>query len=257
MHGRVLITRPLAAAQAWRTVLALRGIGSMIEPLLSYQAVQSSFPSIHLQAALFTSIAGVHYLPYAALPAGWQDWPCYCVGQATARAARQQGWRCAAARGANAAELAAWVAQVTTPTHGALLWPCGTHRRPEPQAGLQGQGFVVLPWVVYDAVAQDRLSQNLQNALRRSHLAAVLLTSERSARIFGNLLRQAGLLESCRAMSALCLSPAVAAATADLPWDSVICGPTPQEDALLTVLQNQLRRWTMCPTAKAALLNEA
>lgn len=257
LTGQVLITRPAAAAQVWRIALALRGIGSMIEPLLHYQAVPSRLPVMDYQAVLFTSAAGVQHLPYAALPADWPDWPCYCVGQATARAARQQGWRQAMAHGANAMDLAAWVIQSTTPARGALLWPCGVHRQPEPQASLGQQGFTLQPWVVYEALASTALSQNGQSALRQRRLRAVLLTSERSARLFADLLRQAGLLESCRTMTALCLSPAVAAAAAELPWAEVLCAPTPQEDALLSVLQNQLRRWTISPIADDALLHEA
>lgn len=257
MTGQVLITRPRAAARVWRTNLALRGIGSLIEPLLHYQAVPNSLPAKDYQAVLFTSAAGVHYLPYAALPAGWPDWPCYCVGQATARAARQRGWRLAMAHGLNAADLAAWVIKSTTPAHSALLWPCGVHHQPEPQASLGQQGFTLQPWVVYEALASTALSANVQLALRQRRLRAVLLTSERSARLFTDLLRQAGLPESCRAMTALCLSPAVATAAAELPWQEVLSAPTPQEDALLSVLQNQLRRWTISPIADDALLHEA
>ena len=63
MTGQVLITRPLAAARAWRTALALRGIGSVIEPLLSYQPRQNVLPAKTYQAVLFTSAAGADYLP--------------------------------------------------------------------------------------------------------------------------------------------------------------------------------------------------
>ncbi len=257
MPGQVLITRPLAAARAWRTALALRGIGSLIEPLLQYHAVPSRLPAASYQAVLFTSAAGVDYLPYDALPAGWADWPCYCVGAATAQAARRQGWRQTATHGHNAVELATWVMQATTPQRGALLWPCGVDRKAEPQASLQAQGFTVAPWVVYQAQATTQLPPATLSALRQGQIAVVMFTSERSAQIFTQLAQQAGVQSECAGVTALCISADVATAASSLSWQAVLTAPVPQEDAMLGGLQNLLRRWTMPACAAEPLLNEA
>lgn len=257
MTGQVLITRPLAAARVWRTSLALRGVGSMIEPLLRYEPRQNSLPDKPYQAVLFTSAAGVDYLSYAALPAGWPDWPCYCVGATTTQAAWRRGWRQAGSRGDNAVELAAWVTQITVPERGVLLWPCGAERKTEPLASLQEQGFIVEPWVVYQALAAEQLRHAVISALSQGRIAVVLFTSERGARIFTQLAQQAELQAACAGMTALCLSADVAAAAHGLPWRAIVTARLPQENAMLSGLQNLLGRWTMTACAADPLYREA
>lgn len=241
MQGAVLITRPSPAAELFRTTLALHGIAALCAPSLTYQPLDTPMPQGQWSGAIFTSAAAVRFLNLALLPAGWQARPCYCVGAATAETARAYGWRYPRQGGGDGTALAALIA-AEQPADGRWLHPCGQQRQPEPAASLRAAGYEIAPWVVYRAAAAERLPAATVQAMQAQRLAVATFFSARTAQIFVDLARAAGLTESCRAVTALCLSPAIAAVAAALPWRDCLSTPQPTEAAFLSSLQNLLRR---------------
>jgi len=239
--SQILITRPWPAARQFRTALALRGLLGLIEPLLTIMPYSQPLPELQgCRAVILTSAAAVEHLPYASLPTGWVEWPCYTVGDNTARIARQKGWRNVFASQGDAAALAQFLlAQAIT---GAWLYPCGAERMAEPEASLRVAGYDVRVWEVYRAVATTALSSQAQAALQAGTISAITFFSPRTARLFTDLVTLAGLVSSCQNIQAVCLSDNIAQAAAGLPWQSVVTAAKPQEAALLTSLQNYLRR---------------
>ncbi len=239
--SQILITRPWPAARQFRTALALRGLSGLIEPLLTIMPDSQPLPELQdCRAVILTSAAAVEHLPYASLPTGWAEWPCYTVGENTAQVARQKGWLNVFASQGDAAALAELL--LVQPSKGAWLYPCGADRMAEPEASLRAAGYDVRVWEVYRAVAATALSSHAQAALQAGTISAVTFFSPRTARLFTDLVTLAGLIPSCNNIQAVCLSENIAQATAGLPWQSVVTAAKPQEAALLTSLQNCLRR---------------
>lgn len=243
MTGSVLITRPRPAAVLLRTSLALQGLGAVIAPVMILAAKTApQLVRAHYDAVMFSSAAAVRHLPYAQLPAGWVEWPCYCVGAVTAQQARLQGWRHVVCAGGDAVALAAIVMAQRPADEGSLLHPCGEDHRTELKTLLQDAGYRYEAWVVYQAQAVDELPEAALQALTSGQLWAATFFSPRSAQIFATLVHVAQVEFLCESLAAVCLSPQIAAEAALLPWRRVISAAVPEEGALLTSLQNLLRQ---------------
>ncbi|MBL8670540.1 MAG: uroporphyrinogen-III synthase [Alphaproteobacteria bacterium] len=108
---------------------------------------------------------------------------------------------------------------------------------------LAREGFATREIILYEAAATHSLSQPLQRALdpaRRSagpddpdRVQGVLFFSTRTVEVFADLADKAGLAPGCRALTAWCISGAVAAAARRLPWARVVAAPHPDGDALV------------------------
>jgi uroporphyrinogen-III synthase len=242
MTGSVLITRPRPAAVLLRTGLALQGLGAVIAPVLVLAAkIPPQLALSHYDAVMFSSAAAVRHLPYAQLPTGWEEWPCYCVGASTAQQARLQGWRHVVSAGGDAVALAAMVV-AQRPEGGSLLHPCGEDHRAELKVLLKDAGYQYEAWVVYQAQAVAELPKAALQALRTRQLWAATFFSPRSVQIFAMLVHAAQMESLCEPLAAVCLSPQIATEAAELPWRRVISAAVPEEGALLTSLQNLLRQ---------------
>lgn len=241
MSGAVLITRPSPAAEAFRTTLALRGMRALLAPLLTYHPATSLPPPASYEGVIFTSATAIRFCNISLLPAGWADLPCYCVGSVTAEAARAQGWR-RIRQGATDGAALATVLQAEQPAGGNWLHICGQERHAEPATSLQAAGYQLTPWVVYRAEAAEQLPAATLAACRAGQVAVVTFFSARTAHIFVALAQACGLAESCRAITALSFSAAIAAIAAPLPWRDNQSAPAPTEAAMLSSLQNLLRR---------------
>ncbi len=236
----VLITRPERAAQHLSSVLRQHGYTPLIEPLLAISAGhQQPPPLLNTGGVIFTSPNGVALTPYADLPRGWRLWPCYCVGARTAYVAEKYGWQNITAGSGSGAQLAQQIKTRQSPDTGHLLHIGGVDLKPEPDTSLRHSGYLVINWTVYCASPVEVLSATCAAALNGS-LRIVTFFSARTVATFATLLRDADMVSSCKHLTALCLSPHVAAVAAQLPWKKIVTAEAPHEAALLEALQATL-----------------
>ena len=231
---RVLITRPRVEAERLAHGLAERGIEALVEPMLEIRNRAAALPAIEgLQAVLLTSANGARALAAATR---CRDAPVYAVGEQSARAAAEAGFARVRAGGGDLAALAATVARELRVDGGPLLYACGAERAGDLEGGLGDRGFTVVLAVLYDAVAADTLSPACAAALERAEIDAAVFFSPRSAAAFVSLARHAGVERSCAAVTALCLSAAVAEAAAPIAWRGVRIAARPDTPALLALV---------------------
>lgn len=210
----VAITRPREAAQDLARDLEAKGWRSLIEPLLEIrQEPPQPIDLAGVQAIILTS---GHAVP--ALGRLQSDLPLFAVGEATAATAAMAHPGPVTAASGSGEALATLLTRQLQPAAGALLHLAGCDIRPEPATSLEAAGFEVRRAVVYRAEAAGRLSGTMVSVLREEELAAVMLFSPRTAATFGRLVADAGLAHFLASVEALCLSPAVAAPVAGLPW---------------------------------------
>jgi uroporphyrinogen-III synthase len=235
---KALVTRPAADAAPLARALGMRGIEALIAPLLTIVPAEDAGRRladalIGAQAVLFTSANGARIFA-AASPR--RELPVFAVGDASAAAARIAGFRSVASAGGDVADLARLVAARLAPQAGALVHAAGSAVAGDLAGDLSAAGFSLRRAVIYHAVPAAALDPAIAEALRAGAVQLALFFSPRTAAGFVRLAAAAGLADSCRAMTGLALSPAVAAALAELPWREVSVAAAPTERALLAAL---------------------
>lgn len=235
---KALVTRPEEDAATVAAELRARGIEPVLAPLLRIEpepaaAVRLVGALAGVQAVLFTSANGVRAFAHAS---NRFELPAYCVGEASAAAARIAGFRTVASADGDVTDLTAMVASRLAAANGALLHAAGHDTAGKLDADLAARGFSVRRVELYRAVAADKLSPRVTAALRRDEVNVALFFSPRTAETFVTLARATGLTEYCANMTAVCLSRNVAAALDGVKWRAVATANMPNLAALLAAI---------------------
>ncbi len=234
-----VITRPRDDDDELAEALEKRGFRPFAEPLLTIEFLPG--PALSLaghQALLLTSGNGARALA-ARLGddlALWNDLPVFTVGDATARATREAGFRHVTSAGGDVDSLAALARSCLKPADGALLQIAATDLAGDLQGQLTAAGFTIDKQTLYRAQPVAALSTTLIDQWRRHQIGAVLFFSPRTAATFASLATAQGLAEACENIVAACLSSAVAGRLGGLPWRSLRVADRPTQAALLASL---------------------
>jgi uroporphyrinogen-III synthase len=235
---RALVTRPREDAAGLMAALTARGIEPLLEPLLRIalapdgrEALAGALPGA--QAVLFTSANGARAFATSSLR---RDLPAFAVGDATARAARDAGFARVESAGGDVHALAVLVAQRLKPEAGPLVHAAASAVAGDLGSDLARAGFVVRRVRLYDAVAATSLGAESHAALAADVIDYAIFFSPRTAETFVTLTHAAGVGDRTAAISAVVLSPAVAAALRPLNWRRIEIATAPNEMALLDAL---------------------
>lgn len=233
---RALVTRPLPEAEALARKLEARGIEAMIEPMLEihFRGEAHGLDLEGVRALLVTSANGVRALARATVR---REVPVFAVGEASARAAREAGFRSVESARGDAPALVELVARRLKPAGGRLLHASGAHLARDLAGPLRAKGFEVRRQVLYETRPARAFSPGLAKAFQEGAIDFVLFFSPRSASTFASLVRKADLAGGLRRVDAFFLSPAVAEAAGALAWRGVWIAPRPEEEALLEELE--------------------
>lgn len=211
----ILLTRPLDAARRFVAEASHLGLDFVIAPLMGIAAIDHD--SARLHAARRLVLTSVHAVPAAGPGAGRF---AYCVGPATAEAARKAGFEVIEGPG-DAVRLAPMIAGQTD-----LLHPHGLHVT----AGLPVEGMVV-----YDQPDQD-LPLAGREALQKDQTILWPLFSPRSARLGAKAWQKWG--GQARIIP---LAISEAAAKAWGPWpDAITIATQPDAQGLIGAIQSRL-----------------
>lgn len=232
---RALITRPSQDATGLRRELRRCGYDVMVEPMLAIESMSGDPIDIGgAQAILFTSSNGVRAF---AGNSAERALPAYAVGDATARSCEEAGFAEVHSAAGDVDDLADLVIRECKPRDGRLIHVAGSVRAGDLAGALQTAGFDVVRAPLYDARPATALSVELVSAMKRGQIDVVLFFSPRTAATFVSLAREAGLENASKAITALCLSPAVAKRAALFPWRTLVIASEPTQDALLAALE--------------------
>lgn len=233
--ARILITRPEEDAGSFAEILTGLGHQVHLEPLLTVRLREgAALDTAGAQALLFTSANGVRA---AALLSGERGLPALCVGDATARAARDAGFGTVESASGDVSDLAALVRGRGRPDAGPLVHVAGTVPARDLAGDLAASGFEVRRAVVYEAVAAERFSDETRAALAARRIDAVTLFSPRTARTFARIVQEAGLGSMLDTVDLLCLSAAVAEALDALPRRRLLVAAEPTQTALIDLIR--------------------
>lgn len=225
----VWLTRPQADSARLAARLAAHGIHSLVAPLTQIVplVVADAWPAA--EVILLTSRHGAASL--AAAPAQVRALPAYCVGEATAEAAREAGVRPEAVGREGVLPLLARMRE-SLRAGTRVLYPCGTELR-HPVAMLLPQ-MTVLPRIVYDAQPLAALPEAVADAASFAQLRGVAVFSPRAGQLLQARLAAAAL--SAAQLRAYCLSLEVAQALAGCGCERLLVAAAPEFNAMVDLI---------------------
>lgn len=231
---RLLLTRPRPDSELLASELVDRGFDCVIAPVLEIREEDGPEPPLeHVQAVLVTSGNGARAF---ARRTARRDARILAVGEGTAAVLRDEGFRAVESADGDARDLAAAVIRSLDPKAGPLLHVHGRDVGGHLDGPLEDAGFAVEHTVLYRADAVTALPEAATDAMRRGMIDAIPFFSPRSAATFVSLVDEAGLTGACEAITALCLSHAVAAEARAAPWRRILLAEHPRKADLLALL---------------------
>lgn len=231
-----MVTRPREEAETLATALAVRGVGALLEPMMQIH-FRDTIPKLDgVEAVLCTSANGVRALARVTRE---RNVPIYAVGDATAARARAEGFTEIASAGGDSADLARLVVERVMP-HGRLVHISGNAVAGDLVGELRTRGFAVEQSVLYEARPVPALSAAAARALSAGEIDFALFFSPRTAAIFVRLAKAVGIGDCCRAITALSISAAADEAVAALLWRERRIAQSPDQPALLDLLDGVL-----------------
>ena len=231
---QALLSRPREESQSLAAALAVRDVGTVIEPMMEvHYCVAPALDLATVQAILCTSANGVRAL---ARVTGERGRPLLAVGEATASRARAEGFTSVASADGAVTDLVRLAAARMRPQNGRLLQVAGNVVAGDLVGALRAHGFVIERRVLYEARPVERLSTAALSALRGRTIDFALFFSPRTAAIFVRLAGIAGVAGCCRTITSLAISAAADAVLTGLPWRDRRVAERPNQPALLDTL---------------------
>lgn len=222
----VLVTRPEPGAAETEAALKALGYVPVMAPLLTIQPVPG--PPLDLTAFDAVAVTSANGLRELAARSAERALPLYAVGERTASLARELGFQEVYAAGGD-------VISLTRLLSG--RGPRVLHLSGEDVAGeLSPADVVVTRMTAYRAVPVDDLPDAAVAALRDGQVAYVALFSPRTASVFVRLAQKAGLSAPIGALTALCISAAVARAAQGFGFSETRVAVQPDAASLLALL---------------------
>lgn len=223
---RILLTRPRERAEPFAAALESDGWEATIWPLTTIRPVSAAISPEGVQAVLFTSRAGVEHAPETV-----RGLPAYCVGDATADAARKAGHSEAMSAGGAASDLLAMTKRLAAPDGGALIHVRGKDAAGDVGAGLRDAGYELREAIVYEAAAVSTAPTEIVADIRKGAFAAAAFFSPRASAIFANLAEE-GWREGLSVATAFAISENAARPLRDAGFESVAVAEAPTAEAL-------------------------
>jgi uroporphyrinogen-III synthase len=228
---KLVITRPKADAEVLAQKLIANGHQVVIAPVLDIVArANALIPNLNFQAICLTSANGIRSYD-CALDLSLQ---VFAVGEQSAEAARQFGFRTVHAQGGDVHGLVKYACAKLEPSAGPLLYISGAETSGDLEGQLQQAGFHVHRLITYDAIEQSLVANHDEIATADG----VLLYSPRSAKLWKKQMLAMNLADKMAAMTHFCLSPQVASVLS--PNSHIVTPNSPSEDAMLTLLEARI-----------------
>ena len=230
---RVLLTRPKEQAQRTAARLQQAGHEVVFAPVSVIRFFPVGWPDEAYDALAITSARAVEALTN--IPERVKTLPLWIVGEKTLLAARKAGFSGPALVTAAVADL---LARTPTTPKLRVIYLAGRERKPDLEQTILARGQSLKILESYAAEAASHLPEEAVQALQAKTIDAVLHYSERSAALFLELTKKAGI--AVDAPRHIALSPVVASPlkAAGLTPD---VARAPHEDAMLSALEENQR----------------
>ena len=236
---RVLVTRPEPDASRQAELLSAHGHEPVIAPLLTIEyRDDATLDLAGAQALIVTSRNALRALAAHKQLDEALGVPVLAVGDATAHAAQELGFREVTIGLGTGAALAGLIEQELEPKEGPLLYLTGDVIAFDLGAALEAHGFTVRKTMLYQGAPVLALPDEVLAMLKDGKIDGVILMSPRTARIFAALLAKHGAATAGKGLICYCLSEAIAEEIAPLGIE-VRVAATPREKDVLALLHSE------------------
>ena len=233
---RILITRPEPDGERTAQKLRVRGCDVLLGPVLRIRLIdQADLGAGPWDAVAMTSANAAHALERHSRRLEMTRLPALTVGRRTAEAAGAVGFTDIASANGNEQALAQLIGDRMARGK-KILYLVGEDRAGDLAIAVAPHGVRVETVVVYRAVAAERLPDAASAALRAGEVNGVLHFSRRSAVIYLDCAKAAGVLDSALRPFHYCLSQAVAEPLVAAGAIRVMIAQSPEENALLELV---------------------
>ncbi|MFQ5564346.1 MAG: uroporphyrinogen-III synthase [Parvularculaceae bacterium] len=233
---RAIVTRPEPDGPDFAEKLNARGVTTILSPVMDIVPVRRELDFTGVGALAFTSANGVRAVAAVRPPPGL---PVFAVGAATEEAARANGHCNIKTAKGDVDSLADVIvaAHLRRVFKGAVLHAAGAARAGDLVRALQDRGVLARREVLYEARPRESLSREAEAALAADPPAEwAVLFSPRSARLFLDQVRTAGLEDRLQGVGAACLSAAVAEAARAARWREVRAARVRDSEGMIDLL---------------------
>jgi uroporphyrinogen-III synthase len=232
---RLLLTRPEPDAQRTAAALRARGHDVIVAPLLRIAPVADAPIGTGPWAAiLITSANAAHAVAAHARATELRALPVFAVGRRSADAMAAAGFAEVTSADGNVSDLAQLVA-ARLPPAARLLYLAGEDRSGDLAGDLGARGFAVETAVIYRAIAAPSLPPAAAQALAGG-VDGVLHFSRRSAEVFVDAARAAGVVAGALQSVHFCLSAPIAEVLAQAGAADIRVAERPNEAVLLALI---------------------
>ena len=237
---RLLVTRPLPDAARQAKTLETLGHEVIVSPMLQVEFLDAELPPVSaMQALIATSRNGLRALEMSGKMQDALKLPLFAVGGATAKLARDLGFREVHEGPGRAEDLLHLIASHCAPGRAALLHLAGARLAYDLKGALGKQGFEVMQPALYRTRAADSLSGDAREALASGALDGVILMSPASAQTYMALVVAPELRDKAAKLAHFCLSQNVADPLAALDGARIFIAASPSEDDLLALVARE------------------
>jgi uroporphyrinogen-III synthase len=230
---RVVVTRPQSDGERTAAVLRARGHEVLVAPLMRVESIAANLGG-EWRAVVVTSANAPIAIMESAARSALIRLPLFAVGQRSAEAGRQAGFRDVVSADGDARDLVRLIATRVTGGGAPLLYLAGEDRAADLLGDLSARGIAAEMRVVYRGVTVS-FPPELTKALEAREVDAVLHFSRRSADNYVVGAKRAGIAGPALAVRHLCLSAQVAEALAEA--GRIAIAARPDEAALIELLQ--------------------
>ena len=206
---RVLVTRPEPDGERTAALLRARGCEVLVAPLLRMEAMDFDPGPGPWGALALTSANAVRAAVRHPRMQELLSLPVFAVGAHTVEAARAAGFADAASADGDKDDLIRLIA-ARHADHAPVLYLAGEERAGDLEGDLVAAGVTVFTCVAYRVAAVADVPSGVREALSRGGLDGAVHFSRRSAHVYVDLMRAAGILDKALALSHYCLSRQVA-----------------------------------------------
>jgi uroporphyrinogen-III synthase len=241
----ILVTRPQPDNEATAAALRAKGFEVLPAPMLRFEPVAfHDDADARYGAVIATSANALRAIEAHLAGSRLLTLPLFAVGERTAEAARQAGFRDIVVADGNAEALrdliVASVRAKTLKKSSTLLYLAGADLAGDLAGELGERGFSVATHTTYRMIPILSLPQDTRDAFAADRVEAVLHYSRRSARAFVDAVRAAGVEISALAIPQCCISDAVASVVRDVGATQVLVARAPDENGLFEALDRAL-----------------
>lgn len=242
----ILVTRPQPDNEATGASLRARGFDVLLAPMLRFEPVALLEDEDADYAAIIVTSANALRAIEPQLPGHrWLKLPLLAVGDRTAAAARRAGFSKIISAAGDSQDLRELILAKARGKkrefgRGPLLYLAGADLSRDLAGELGEHGLTVVTRTTYRMVASSDLPPEALEAIAANQVQAVLHYSARSARVFVDAVRAAGVEISALAVPQCCISANVATVLREAGASRVALASSPDENSLFVAVDRAL-----------------